>query len=268
MVKAGISPRAPDRRQQNRVLFARSRGGGACRCAAHDALGGGGRIVAALSRRCRGRDRQCADGAVPAARNPRRGCGQAGVDPRLSGRVLSVRRRPRRHSPALAGASSTSRCTGAAAAAPSPRPRSMRWRARDDAVARGRRHRRGRPRRACPGAARALVDTAEVLVGGARHLAMVPGERCRADCVGPPARQHDRGDRGAAGPAGDGFGERRAAVVRRRRHAGTPFSVRGNDDRAASGRVQPRRRPARLAARRLHDDQPALRVRSTVCGCT
>ena len=73
-------PRAPDRRQRNRARAARSRGGGDCRRATHDALGGGGRIVAALSGRCCGRDRQCADGAVPPARNP---CGGSRANRRV-----------------------------------------------------------------------------------------------------------------------------------------------------------------------------------------
>ena len=129
------------------VLPARPGGGGARRGAAHDALGGRGRAVASASGGRRGRDRQRPDGAVPVARNPRRGRRATGADPRLSGRVCRRRRGQggaRRLWPRV---SNSSPCTGGAAAARSPRRRSTRSRARDDAVARARRHRRGRPRR-------------------------------------------------------------------------------------------------------------------------
>ena len=91
-------------------------------------------------------------------------------------------------------------------------------------------------------AARTLVETAEVLVGGARHLAMVPDTGAERLAWGRPLVRDARRHRGPAGPEGGRVGQRRPDVVRHRRHPGAPLSARGDDDPAAAGRLQPRRR--------------------------
>ena len=99
-------------------------------------------------------------------------------------------------------------------------------------------------------AARTLVETAEMLVGGARHLAMVPpgaAERLvwrepLADTLADIAAR--RGRRVAVLASGDPLWYGVGALLARR------FPPRRDDDRAASRRLQPGRRAARLAARR------------------
>ena len=228
------------------------------RCAAARPLGGRGRVVAPASRGCGGGDRQCADGAVSSARMiARRGSGKTGADPRLSGRLCRRRRGQ----------------GGARRVRPRPRLRHLPWPARRQRP----RCRRGQRAWRAAGddawlaivgigedglaglaaAARTFVETAEVLVGGARHLAMVPASAAeRLVWERPSTRTIEaiaarRGRRVAVLASGDplwyGVG---VTLVHR-------FAPDEIDDRAAAERLQPRRRPARLAARRLPDDQPA-----------
>src|SRR5271166_6896310 len=120
-----------------------------------------------------GRDRQRADGAVPLARGHRGGGGKTRSSTRLSGRLCRRRR----------GQSGARRCWPGYPLRHITRP--PRWeRARRRCGQRAREHRVkswlavvGIGEDGLAGlapAARALVETAEVLVGGARHLGMVP----------------------------------------------------------------------------------------------
>ena len=127
-----------------------------------------------ISGGCRGRDRQCADGAVSPPRAARRGRRRTGADPRFSGRLCRRRRsqggacrfrpRPRLHHPPRPARRQRPRRRGG------QRARRRQDEARGSASSGS--ARTGSPD--LPPAARTLVDTAEILVGGARHLAMVP----------------------------------------------------------------------------------------------
>ena len=193
--RAGTSCCACTRRR------ARAGAGGA---AGNDALGRRGRAVAAASRRRGRRDRQRADRAVSPARDARRRRAQAGARARAFRSALSAPPRPRRRSPNIGCGLRLHRARRAgAAAARSPPRRSTRLLARigDE--------RRGSPssasaRTGSPGfapAARALVETAEMLVGGARHLALVPAGAAERIAWRQPARRRrsTRSRRGAAG---------------------------------------------------------------------
>ena len=76
--------------------------------------------------------------------------------------------------------------------------------------------------------ARAIVEAGEVLVGGERHLAMVPEHTGRAPALALSARGDARRPRGAARAARRGAGERRPDVVRGRRAAGPALRPRAS----------------------------------------
>src|SRR5262249_37943062 len=141
-----------------------------------DAIRGRGRDVARAPRRRRRRDRERADGALPPARDHRRGRTASGPGAGLSRRL----HRRFRGQGGAGGEPVRARLRNAARP-----PRWQRARGRG-----GERARRDAGERVTPwlalvgigedgfdalsGAARALIRDAEVLVGGQRHLALVP----------------------------------------------------------------------------------------------
>ena len=216
------------------------------RSARHDALGRRGRAVAAASRRRRR--------APSATRRPRSSiCSssspQGAPKPALvlgfPGRLCRRRRGQGGARRKSVRAAPSSRFSAGAAAARWRRPRSTRWRGdAHDAVARRRRHRRGRARPRSRRPRARSSPRAETLVGGARHLALVPAGR--AERI--PWREPHRRDasptsrRGAAGASSCWRAAIRcatasAAMLRPR------FRARG-DDRAARARA-PSRSPPR-----------------------
>ena len=202
----------------------------------------------------RGRDRQCPDGTVPLARDARRGCA-------ASRRVIlgfPVGFVGAAEAKAGARRLSASGLAFMYLARPARRQRDRRRRGQCS---------RRRPVR-CPWlavigigedglaglspAARALIETAEMLVGGAAPLGDGAARRGRA----PPYGSARSPTRSTLSRHNRGAGWRCWRAATRCGTASAPFSLRrfpprGNDDPAAAGRLQPRRRSARLAARRL-----------------
>ena len=267
MVAAGITARATAGRKRDHLHARRPHGRRTRRDAEDDALRRRGRAVAAASRRRRGRDRQRADRAVSPARNDRRRRAEAGAGARLSGR-LCRRRRGEGGARRICGLAYIA-LPGGAAAARWPPPRSTRCAARParmTAWLSRHRHRRGRRSPASAPAARALVETAEMLVGGARHLAMVPRGAAERLPWQQPVRRHDRRDRarGAAVASSCWRAATRCAT------ASAPCSpaISRREEMTIlpqPERLQPRRRAARLGARRLHDAVACTAARSIRC---
>ena len=126
--------------------------------------------------------------------------------------------------------------------------------------------------------ARALVETAELLVGGERHQGMVPDTRCGAADLAGRRTSRRRAHCPVARPTGGRPRHRRSDVVRWRRQHRPDLRAGRDDSDPPPRRLQPRRGPHAVAARRCRvrhrarpaapRAQPAYSTQGSRCWCS